>query len=233
MSSTVLRRWIRVSAILMIPAVPVSARAQEATVSGTVTDSTGGVLPGVTIKAVNDASGNSFEAVTDARGAYRLAVRIGGYQITATLVGFGTLSRRAGAAGRTDEPCINLQLAPSTVQESVTVTGEAPLIATDHLERERQHRSEADVGAAGARPQLDVARAAGAREPDERRRAPFRCRTDTLETSGISAQRRRPAGDGGSSAPATRPGTARTRSRNFSSSRTGSTRRRAGRPACR
>ena len=94
MSSTVLRRWIRVSAILMILAVPVSARAQEATVSGTVTDSTGGVLPGVTIKAVNEASGNSFEAVTDTRGAYRLAVRIGNYQITATLVGFGNVSRR-------------------------------------------------------------------------------------------------------------------------------------------
>jgi Carboxypeptidase regulatory-like domain/TonB dependent receptor len=129
MSSTVLRRWIRVSAILMILAVPVAARAQEATVSGTVTDSTGGVLPGVTIKAVNDASGNSFEAVTDARGAYRLAVRIGGYQITATLVGFGTVSRRlellVGQAS-----VLNLQLAPSTVQESVTVTGEAPLIAT-------------------------------------------------------------------------------------------------------
>jgi hypothetical protein len=45
--------------------VPAVAQAQEATVNGTVTDSTGGVLPGVTIKAVNQASGNSFETVTD------------------------------------------------------------------------------------------------------------------------------------------------------------------------
>ena len=38
-------------------------------------------------------SGNSFESVTDARGAYLVAVRIGTYQITATLAGFGTVSR--------------------------------------------------------------------------------------------------------------------------------------------
>ena len=122
MSSKVLRRWIPVSTILAILAVPVVAHAQEATVSGTVIDSTGGVLPGVTIKAVNDASGNSFEAVSDARGAYRLAVRIGGYQITATLVGFGTVTRRLELlVGQTS--VLNLQLAPSAVQERVTVTG--------------------------------------------------------------------------------------------------------------
>ena len=129
MTSRALRRLILVSAVLTILAVPVVARAQEATVNGTVTDSTGGVLPGVTIKAVNEASGNSFEAVTDARGAYRLAVRIGGYQITATLVGFGTVSRSLELlVGQTT--VVDLRLAPSTVQESVTVTGEAPLIST-------------------------------------------------------------------------------------------------------
>src|SRR5206468_12462930 len=129
MTSRVTRRLIFVSAILPILATPIVGHAQEATMNGTVTDSTAAVLPGVTIKAVNEASGNSFEAVTDARGAYRIAVRIGIYQITATLEGFGTVSRRlellVGQAS-----VLNLQLAPSTVQESVTVTGEAPLIAT-------------------------------------------------------------------------------------------------------
>ena len=129
MTSRVLRQLVLVCASLTILAVPVVAHAQEATVTGTVSDSTGGVLPGVTIKAVNEASGNNFEAVTDARGAYLLAVRIGGYQITATLTGFGTVTRNLELqVGQTT--VVNLRLAPSAVQENVTVTGEAPLIET-------------------------------------------------------------------------------------------------------
>src|SRR6266550_342417 len=116
-------------ALLSLLAMPASGRAQEATLTGMITDTTGGVLPGVTIKAVNEDSGNSFEAVTDGRGAYRLAVRIGNYQITATLVGFTVVTRRLELqVGQTS--VLNVQMAPSTVQESVTVTGEAPLIST-------------------------------------------------------------------------------------------------------
>ena len=123
------RNWFLGVAIIAILAVPGAAYAQEATVSGTVTDSTAAVLPGVTVRGVNAASGNSFETVTDARGAYRLALRIGAYQITATLAGFGTVSRRVELlVGQAS--VLNLQLAPSAVEESVTVTGAAPLIAT-------------------------------------------------------------------------------------------------------
>jgi len=60
---------VLVGAMLAILGMPRVGHAQEATVTGTVTDTTGGVLPGVTIKGVNEASGNSFETVTDARGA--------------------------------------------------------------------------------------------------------------------------------------------------------------------
>src|SRR5258706_6410084 len=115
--------------LLAAVALPATVLAQEATFRGTVTDTTGGVLPGVTIRAVNAASGNSFEAVTDSRGAYLLAARIGTYQLTATLAGFGTVSRTLELqVGQTT--VVNLRLAPSAVQENVTVTGEAPLIST-------------------------------------------------------------------------------------------------------
>ena len=60
-----LLRWLMVGVML---ALPVVAQAQEATLNGTVSDTTGGALPGVTVRAVHEASGNSFEAVTDARG---------------------------------------------------------------------------------------------------------------------------------------------------------------------
>src|SRR5256885_16931562 len=80
--------WVFVPAFCLV--VCASAFAQEATITGTITDPTGGVLPGVTVTAVNDDSGNTFVAVSDGSGAFRLPVRIGSYRIAAELSGFTT-----------------------------------------------------------------------------------------------------------------------------------------------
>src|SRR5213593_3595672 len=78
-------RWVLlVSVILLVPAL---AYAQEATFTGAISDATGGVLPGVVITAVHEASGNTFMAVTDDRGEFRLPVRVGTYRIGAELAG--------------------------------------------------------------------------------------------------------------------------------------------------
>ena len=117
---------VLVTAIFL--ALPLSVRAQEATVTGTITDSTGGVLPGVTVTALNDESGNTFVAVTDGAGTFRLPLRIGSYQISAELAGFGTATRAGIQMQVNQRAVLNLQLAPSTLQETVKVTGEAPLV---------------------------------------------------------------------------------------------------------
>jgi Carboxypeptidase regulatory-like domain/TonB dependent receptor len=121
-----LRRLLIIAIILFMPAL---AFAQEATLVGTVTDSTGGVLPGVTVRAVHDATGNTFETVTDERGNYRIPARTGTYRVTADLSGFTPATKGTellvGAEVR-----VNLQLAPGSLQESVTVTSEAPLVDT-------------------------------------------------------------------------------------------------------
>jgi hypothetical protein len=114
----------------LLLAAPGAATAQEATLSGTITDSTGGVLPGVTVTALHEASGNTFVAVTDERGGYRLALRTGLYRIEAALQGFATLNRSGLELLVGQQAVANLQLAPSSLQESVTVTGEAPLLET-------------------------------------------------------------------------------------------------------
>src|SRR5688572_19834182 len=114
--------------VIALLALPVAAHAQEATITGTVTDTTGGVLPGVTVTAVHEASGISFEAVTDERGVFRMPARIGTYRFTAILVGFGDLTRTGVPVSVGQIVTLNLQMAPSGLQESVTVTGEAPLI---------------------------------------------------------------------------------------------------------
>src|SRR5712691_13527348 len=77
-----------------ILALAVTARAQEATLSGSVTDTTDAVLPGVTVTALHIDTGNTFVAVSDATGQYRIgALRPGVYNITATLAGFTTVTQ--------------------------------------------------------------------------------------------------------------------------------------------
>ena len=104
--------------------------AQEATLNGSVRDNTGGVLPGVTVTATHEAAGTTFVGVTDAAGLYRIVLRAGVYRITAELAGFATVARPGIEllVGRT--ATLNLDMTVSGVQETVTVTGEAPLIDT-------------------------------------------------------------------------------------------------------
>ncbi|MGH9257114.1 MAG: TonB-dependent receptor, partial [Vicinamibacterales bacterium] len=121
-------------AIALIAAWPAVSQAQtaalEAMLMGSVADTTGGVLPGVTVTAVNEATGNRFETVTDASGSFRMPVRVGSYQVTAQLSGFQTVTRTGIQLLLGQQLPITLQLAPAALQETVTVTGEAPLIDT-------------------------------------------------------------------------------------------------------
>jgi hypothetical protein len=111
----------------MLLVCPGRGYAQEATIAGTITDSTGDVLPGVTVTATHTASGNTFTAVTDERGTYRLPVRTGEYALVLELPGFATVTRTLTLlVGQQAE--VDLQMVPSGIQESVTVTGEAPLL---------------------------------------------------------------------------------------------------------
>jgi hypothetical protein len=121
-------RWCVVVAAIL--ALPLTGFAQEATITGTVTDSTGGVLPGVTVTAVHEATGNTFVAVTDEAGIFRMPARVGGYRMTAELAGFTTVTRTGVNLLIGQTATVNLQMAVTGVSESVTVTGEAPLINT-------------------------------------------------------------------------------------------------------
>ena len=120
------KRILLLLAVLL--AVPAVLQAQEAVLTGTVTDATNAVLPGVAVTAVNTQTGNKFETVTGESGAYRLAVRVGDYVITAQLPGFTTVERAGVQLLVGQAVTINLQMSPSAVQETVTVTGESPLI---------------------------------------------------------------------------------------------------------
>src|SRR5438105_7868289 len=121
-------RWLMVVGVFLV--LPSLASAQEAVLTGTVTDSTNAVVPGVVIRAVHEASGNTFDAVTDQRGGYRLSVRIGTYRITAELSGFNTVTRTGVELLVGQSAVINLQMAPGGLTEAVMVTGQSPLLET-------------------------------------------------------------------------------------------------------
>ena len=67
------------------------AQSTTGSIIGTVRDSTGGALPGVTVTAVNQSNGATRETVTDELGAYRVtALNPGLYTLTVSLTGFRT-----------------------------------------------------------------------------------------------------------------------------------------------
>ena len=126
MMSRVASRLVVILAILL--AMPVIASGQEATLIGVVTDATGSVLPGVVVTAVHETTGNQFTSVTDGAGRFQIPARVGTYRITSVLAGFTTVERTGVALLVGQTVAINIQMTVSAVQETITVTGESPLI---------------------------------------------------------------------------------------------------------
>ncbi len=122
-----IRRFLLVCAILTLPAI---VSAQEAFLNGTVTDSTGGVMPGVTVTATNEATGNTFVGVTDAGGRYRIPVRTGTYKLVMELAGFATVTRTGVVVLLGQTITNDVPMSAGGLAESVTVTGESPILDT-------------------------------------------------------------------------------------------------------
>src|SRR6185436_2817416 len=116
-------------ALLLAVGAPAIAQIQGGSVNGTVKDEQGGVLPGVTITAQGLDATHTF--VTESNGEYRfLNLAPGPYRITATLPGFATVVREdvIVAVGRNVELPLSLKIA--SVAETITVSGESPVIDT-------------------------------------------------------------------------------------------------------
>jgi len=114
-------------------AVAASAAAQlpTATILGTVRDSGGAVVPGATITVTNTDTGFSRTGVTGGDGTYRLpALPVGRYEVRVELQGFRTAVRSGLTMTVGQEALLNFTLDLGTISETVSVTGEAPLVNT-------------------------------------------------------------------------------------------------------
>jgi hypothetical protein len=119
---------LAIAAVLM--AVPAFAQSQAAngTIEGTIADSSGGVLPGVTVTITNNDTGLERSSVTNAEGQYRgLLLPLGTYSVSAELQGFKKAEQTGIVLRAGDTATINFSLEVGTVSETVTITAEAPI----------------------------------------------------------------------------------------------------------
>ena len=113
-------------------------------INGKVADSSGGVLPGVTVTVTSPSMMGVQNAVTDASGNYRFpALPPGTYTVTFELPGFNTLKRENIQISMGFSAAVNVELAVASLQETVTVTGDSPVIDTSNTRVQQNFKLEA------------------------------------------------------------------------------------------
>ncbi len=129
-----MRRGVLVALFMcVLVGVPVFAQQTTGTITGRITDPQGAAVPGATVTAVSGTTGFSRTSVSDSAGVYRLtALPVGLYDMTAELSGFKTVSRKGLIVNVGQTIDIEVKLAVASVSETVTVTGETPLVETSN-----------------------------------------------------------------------------------------------------
>jgi hypothetical protein len=114
--------------------IPAGVHAQATgSIAGVITDESGAVMPGVSVEAINTATGQSRTVVTSTNGYYSIPLlQPGPYDVKATLSGFRPVVHKGNIVTVGDTARVDMKLAVGGVEENVTVTGESPLVETSH-----------------------------------------------------------------------------------------------------
>jgi Carboxypeptidase regulatory-like domain len=142
--SSFVRRVVRcVYALVLMILLPASVFAQ-ASLTGTVKDASGAVLPGVTVEASSPALIEKVKsAVTDENGLYRIVdLRAGTYAVKASLTGFTTVEREGIVLAGSQTITIPIDMKVGQLQETITVTGETPVVDVQNTRRENVIQSD-------------------------------------------------------------------------------------------
>ena len=116
------------AASLALPALAFG-QGGDSSIRGTVTDDSAAVLPGVTVTATSPALISPATAVTDGQGGYRLLnLPVGDYTVEAALSGFATYRQEGILLRASTNLGVDPVMSISTVQETVTVTAETPML---------------------------------------------------------------------------------------------------------
>ena len=110
---------------------PAAAQTPTGSIDGVVVDGSGGVIPGVTVVVTHQPTGVSREVVTDAQGVFRAPLlAVGPYTVKAGLSGFKSFEQKDVTLTVGQTLNTRIELVPSNVAESVTVSGASPVIET-------------------------------------------------------------------------------------------------------
>jgi hypothetical protein len=126
---------IALTFVLIAPAV---ASAQSS-ITGTVRDASGGVLPGVTVEAASPALIEKVRSsITDGTGQYRIVdLRPGTYTVTFTLTGFSPVKREGYVLQADFVATLNTDLKVGGLEETITVSGESPIVDVQTTKQQR------------------------------------------------------------------------------------------------
>ncbi len=127
-----MRRMVLVSLLVLCAAgVPASAQQTAGNITGRVTDEQHAALPGVSVTAREVSTGFVRTETTDGQGLYRLmALPVGTYDIRYELASFAVLEHKGVVVNVTQTVTLDVGLKLASMSETVTVTGETPLIET-------------------------------------------------------------------------------------------------------
>src|SRR3954470_20865448 len=120
---------------LLVLGFPHLVFAQSSAIAGVVRDTTGAVMPGVIVEASSPALIERVRSATsDERGQYKIVdLRPGTYVVTFTLPGFSTVKREGIELTTGFTATVNADLKVGTVEETITVSGAAPVVDTQNV----------------------------------------------------------------------------------------------------
>jgi outer membrane receptor protein involved in Fe transport len=123
------------AAFLLVPSSSASAQAVYGSIRGTISDSSGAVLPGVTVTITSTERNTSDVVVTDSTGVYRKERLLpGAYEVRADLQGFKQAVVNSVVVGVDAQSNVDFSLAPGAVSETVQVRATSPLLKTDRAD---------------------------------------------------------------------------------------------------
>jgi hypothetical protein len=134
------RRILAAVAVVLVAALPVFGQSQaiNGTIEGTVTDSSGGVLPGVTVTVTNVHTGTTRSVVTSERGVYRAPLLpLGTYRVAAELPGFRKFEQTGITLAAGQTAVANVVLTVGELSEVVAVTADTPVVDLGKIEQGR------------------------------------------------------------------------------------------------
>jgi len=130
---------VALTASLLLPGRAQGQSASTGAIAGVVRDTTGAVLPGVTVEAASPALIEKVRSVaSDQEGQYKiLELRPGNYTVTFSLTGFATVRREGIELTTGFTAAVNADMRVGSLEETITVSGASPVVDTQNVGHQR------------------------------------------------------------------------------------------------